>query len=98
MKNIPYTFSGELWRSSPDGGWYFVTLPVEMSKEIRAALKWAEEGWGRLKVKAAVEDFKWDTSIWFDTKRNSYLIALKAEVRQKCDLAEGQSVALTIWI
>jgi hypothetical protein len=98
MKNIPFSFSGKIWRSSPDGGWYFVTVPTAISNEIRSTLKWAEEGWGRLKVQTAIGEFKWDTSIWFDTKKNAYLIPLKSEARQKCRLTESQTIDLTIYV
>ncbi|WP_231129599.1 hypothetical protein [Flavobacterium sufflavum] len=41
---IKYEFSEKPWRHSSSGGWYFVSLPKEMSKEIRSVLKSEEEG------------------------------------------------------
>ncbi|MBK7959563.1 MAG: DUF1905 domain-containing protein [Bacteroidetes bacterium] len=52
-------------------------------KDIRAHFKQDEEGWGRLKATAKVGNSEWKTAIWFDTKVNTYLLPLKATIRQK---------------
>ncbi|WPR70238.1 DUF1905 domain-containing protein [Flavobacterium sp. NG2] len=80
---IKYEFSEKPWQHSSPGGWYFVSLPKEMAKEIRCSLKLEEEGWGRLKAIAKVGKTEWKTAIWFDTKANTYLLPLKAEIRKK---------------
>ncbi len=95
---IKYEFSAEIWVYKPPGGWQFVSLPNEMSKEIRENLKWQEEGWGRLKAAAKIGVTEWDTAIWFDTKMNTYLLPLKATVRNKEKIAVGDNIAVTIWL
>jgi hypothetical protein len=60
---IEYESSAEIWQYSSPGGWYFVTLPEEMAKEIRGTIQWQEEGWGRIKVIAKVNNNQWKTSI-----------------------------------
>jgi hypothetical protein len=45
ITKIKYEFSAKIWQHSAPGGWYFVSLPVELSNEIRENLKWQEEGW-----------------------------------------------------
>jgi len=64
---INYEFSGILWKDSP-GGWVFISIPKNISKEIRENLQWQEEGWGRMKATAIIKEIKWDTAIWFDTE------------------------------
>jgi len=61
----------------------FISLPISVSTEIRANLKWQEEGWGRLKVSAKIGNSEWNTAIWFDTKKETYLLPIKAEIRKK---------------
>jgi hypothetical protein len=95
---IEYGFSAEIWKYSSPGGWYFVTLPRKLSKEIRENMQWQEEGWGRLKVIAKIQDNEWTTSIWFDKNINSYLLPLKAEIRKKCNLQNAKKIQVTIWI
>ena len=69
-----------------------------MSIEIRDNLKDEEEGWGRLKSVAEIGNTKWDTAIWFDTKRKTYLLPIKAEIRKKEKLETDMEVQVRVWI
>jgi hypothetical protein len=96
---IKYQFTATIWQySSPKGGWYFVSLPIEISNEIRENLKWQEEGWGRLKTVAKINNTEWETAIWFDTKMKTYLLPVKAEIRRKEKLEVEKNVNTIIWI
>ena len=65
-----------------------------MTVEIRLANQGFEEGWGRLKVTAKIGELKWKTAIWYDTKRNTYLLPLKTEIRKKGKLAVKDCVTV----
>jgi len=93
---IKYQFTGKIWKYNAAGGWIFVSLPKELSKEIRQNLQWQEEGWGRMKATAAVNGQKWDTAIWFDKKKDTYLLPLKASIRKKASLELDDSIDVTI--
>lgn len=95
---IKYEFSAKIWQHQSQGGWYFVSLPEKLAKEIREVVKWQEEGWGRLKVTAKTGNSEWDTAIWFDTKMNTYLLPVKAEIRKKENLETGKNTDVTILI
>lgn len=95
---VKYAFSARTWQHASPGGWYFVSLPVDMAAEIRANLKWQEEGWGRLKAIAQIGQTKWETAIWFDTKHNTYLLPLKTEVRKKERIEANQTIDVIVWI
>lgn len=95
---IKYSFPGKLWKHNGQGGWYFMSLPIDISKEIRAHLKWQEEGWGRMKATASIANFEWDTAIWFDKKKNTYLLPIKANVRAKTNLNIDQVVDVIILV
>jgi hypothetical protein len=95
---IKYEFSAITWQYSSPGGWCFVSLPVEIAKEIRDNLRWQEEGWGRLKATAKIGESEWQTAIWFDTKMNTYLLPVKAEIRKKENVGIGISYPVTLWI
>lgn len=96
MGAITYTFSSIVWKHASPGGWFFVSIPADLSQEIRSGNQWLEEGWGRLKVKASIADYQWDTAIWFDTKLNCYLLPLKADVRKRIDLKEDVEIEVSI--
>jgi hypothetical protein len=95
---IKYQFTSEIWVYPGKGGWHFVSLPQELSKEIREILKSEEQGWGRLKVKAKIGNSEWDTAIWFDTKMGTYILPLKAEIRKKEKLEADKEVEVSILI
>jgi hypothetical protein len=95
---IQYAFCAKVWQHPAPGGWYFVSLPAETSAEIRNHLKNHEEGWGRMKATAKIRNSQWETAIWFDTKLNTYLLPIKAEIRRKENLKETTQVETLIWI
>lgn len=95
---IKYEFSAKVWQYAATGGWHFVSLPQTISKEIRENLKWQEEGWGRLKAVAQIGNISWETAIWFDTKQDTYLLPLKAEIRKKGNLQIDDTIQVQVWL
>ncbi len=87
-----------MWHHSESGGWFFVSIPQKLSTEIRTHFKNQEEGWGRMKVTAIVNELKWKTSIWFDSKSNHYLLPIKAEIRKKGNFKVGNILVVNIFI
>ena len=81
-------------------GWNFLFMPQDLAKEIRAMHKHQEEGWGRMKVTAKIGGSQWKTSIWFDTKNDTYLLPVKAAIRkkEKIEMKVGNEVKTTIYI
>lgn len=95
---IKYEFETEMWKHNAPAGWYFVSLPKDVSKEIRKNLKWQEEGWGRMKAFAQIGEIVWETAIWFDTKHDTYILPIKSEIRKKSNLKIEQKFTMYIWI
>lgn len=96
--SIAYTFKAKVWQYESPGGWVFVSLPVDISGEIRTHLKSQEEGWGRMQAKAAVNGIEWNTAIWFDTKRKTYLLPIKADIREKTGIVKDQEIEVKVWV
>ena len=100
-KGMKYEFSAKAWLySSPPEmcGWTFVSLPKELAIEIRENFKCLEEGWGRMKITAKIGNSEWKTSIWFDTKHETYLLPLKAEIRKKENIGYDKDMKFSIWV
>jgi len=95
---IRYSFSDKIWRHNSNGGWFFISLPKKISKEIRENLSWQEEGWGRMKAYASIKEYEWSTAIWFDKKQDTYLLPLKADIRKKVNLKINDIISVTISI
>jgi hypothetical protein len=102
MKNnkIAYKFKDNprLWPFSPSTWCPYVALPKEMAIEIRENLKWQEEGWGRMKAIAKIGNSEWQTSIWFDTKHDTYILPIKAEIRKKEKIEIDKKTEISIWV
>ena len=97
MKSKQYKFLQSIWKSSGKGAWYFVTIPNSISEEIRANFSEQEQGWGRLKAKAKINQTQWNTSVWFDTKLSSYILPIKSDIRRKESLTEGSEVNVELF-
>ena len=100
-EGIKYEFSAKVYQYSSSAemsGWTFVSLPKEISIEIRDNFKWLEQGWGRMKIAAKIGDSEWQTAIWFDTKQDTYLLPLKAQIRKKENIVLDKAVKVIIWV
>lgn len=95
---IIFEFWAQLWQYSGPNGWYFVSLPVDIAGEIRGNLKWQEEGWGRMKASVNIGQNQWDTSIWFDTKYNNYILPIKAIIRKNEGLKLSEDIHVMVGI
>jgi hypothetical protein len=51
-----------------------------------------------LKAIAKIGNSEWKTAIWFDTKMNTYLLPLKAEIRKLENLTINKDVETILWI
>lgn len=95
---IKYDFEAIIWKFDGPGAWFFASVPNELSGEIRDAHKFQEEGWGRLKITAGIGTTTWPTAIWFDSKLGRYLLPVKADVRKKEKVGDGDSRLISLWI
>ena len=100
MNIVKYEFSAKAYQYSSSEemcGWTFVSLPKELSVEIRGNFKHLEEGWGRMKVTAKLGNSEWQTAIWFDTKQDTYLLPLKAKIRKQENVVLNEDLQFAIW-
>jgi hypothetical protein len=90
------TVTGSLWLwSGENGSWHFITVPEELSGEIRAHAMAALRGFGSVKVDARIHDVTWRTSV-FPVKSGGYILPVKADVRRKAGIAAGDEVTLML--
>ena len=73
-----------------------MSLPEILSAEIRDGFQWQEEGWGRMRVIARINNMEWNTAIWFDKKMNTYILPVKAEIRNKGKLHKDDNLSVMI--
>lgn len=51
-----------------------------------------------MKVVATIEDVEWNTAIWFDNKQATYLLLIKASIRKKKLLEDGDVIRVELLI
>jgi hypothetical protein len=76
-------------------------LPVDKSEEIKFFSDnhfGKRRGWGSVRVSASVGDTAWDTSIFPASNLEAYILPIKAEVRKKQKIAEGDDVKVSLQI
>jgi hypothetical protein len=90
------TVSAPLWLWSGDSGsWHFVTVPDELSAEIRAEGLARRGGFGSVRVEATINGVTWRTSV-FPQKSGGYILPVKKEVRCDAGIAAGDEIVLTL--
>ena len=92
---ITFTSLLWIWRSEAAGSWYFVTVPEELSGEIKSQSLGSPRGFGSVRVEASVEDVRWRTSV-FPLKSGGYLLPIKADVRKRAGIAAGDEVKVEL--
>jgi hypothetical protein len=92
---MQYRFSGELWQYDGEAPWCFVTLPAEVSDNIRAEHGPAR-AFGSVKVRVTVSGSRWSTSLFPNKTHGSYLLPVKKNVRAAEGLEVGSVVAVQL--
>lgn len=95
-----YTFKGEVWvwkSEDAPASWRFVTLPKDVSAAIRTLVP-QRGGFGSLRVNATIGKTTWTTSLFPSRQQGAFLLPLKAEVRRKEKLADGDVAKVAVEI
>jgi hypothetical protein len=92
---LTFNFESTAWEWSGKGAWTFVTLPVDTAEDIRY-FSGPRRGFGSIRVEVAIGNSRWRTSVFPDSKRNSYLLPLKAAVRKAESIRTGDKLHVTL--
>ncbi len=93
-----FQFRAQLWRHQGKAAWYFVTLPKDVSHRMRALSQGLRNAFGSLRVIASIGKSTWRTSVFADTKADTFLLPVKAEVRKREKIAHGDEVDVSVEI
>jgi hypothetical protein len=90
------TVTAPLWLwTGENGSWHFITVPEELSDEIRAHCLASMRGFKSARVEVTVNDVTWQTSV-FPMKGGGYILPVKADVRRKAEIAAGDEVTVEL--
>ncbi len=100
-----YQVTAKLWLWTSDkapASWLFLTIEGEAAEAIHALAlmrrleNGRRRGWGAMKVRAAIGDTSWDTSIFPEKGSGSWLLPVKAAVRKAEGLVAGDDIYLSV--
>ena len=85
-----------MWLYEGSAAWHFVTLPRDLGLEIQAATASAGKRFGTVKVTVMAGRTRWKTSLFRDNARGSYVLPLKAAVREKEQMRAGETIEFVL--
>lgn len=94
---MAFEFTAELYEWSARENWFFVALPFAVSDAI-TALPLVPGGFGSVKVEATVGHVTWQTSIFPDDGRGTFVLPVKKDVRTRNGLVAGSPVDVSLEI
>ena len=89
--NLSYKIEVTLRMYTGKGAWHFVTLPEEESEQISFFAGANKSAWGSVRVTAGIRETTWETSLFPDSKKGVYLLPVKAEIRRKEKIRDGDT-------
>ena len=98
MKYNEHKIETKVWLYPGMAGWHFITIPEDISEDIKHQFGDLKRGWGSLPVKVTIGKTKWETSIFPDKKLKGYLLPIKAGVRKKENIGVNDKITLVLEI
>lgn len=99
----PLPFTGPVWVWKPKSGegksstqWHFLTITGEAAARIRAAAPGRSAAWGSVYVSVQLGGTRWQTSVFPSKDAGGFLLPLKAAVRKKEGVSEGDVVSVVL--
>jgi hypothetical protein len=87
--DAPTTFRAEVWEHEGPASWFFVSLPDDLADDILETHGARAKGFGSIRVEVTIGATRWQTSLFPDSKRRTYLLPVKAAVRRAEALDAG---------
>lgn len=78
------------------GGWHYVRLPKDTYSDLKEIGQSGKRGFGAIKVRVAINQTEWETSIFPDNKDKSYILFIKKTIRKIENLEKGSNFTAII--
>jgi hypothetical protein len=90
---ISFTGPLKMW-SNDEGRMHFMSVPEEISGEIRAHAMLVRRGFGSVKVEVTLDDVTWRTSVFPSKSSGGYFLPVKIDVVRKTGIAADDEVTV----
>lgn len=91
-----HRFTAELWPYEGEAAWFFLTVPADVSDDLRDRTEGLRRGFGSVRVRVTVGGTTWSTSVFPDSKQGVYVLPVKKDVRHRERLQEGDQVGVAL--
>lgn len=91
-------FVAELWEHDGPAAWFFISLPEDEADDIEERFGHRAAGFGSVRVEVSIGASRWQTSIFPDSKRATYVLPVKKAVRRAEGLAAGDAVSVELTV
>ena len=88
--------TGAVRRHSSQAGWFFLTVGGAAADDVRARSQ--RRGFGSVRVRAVLGSSSWETSVFPEPGSSTYLLPLKAEVRRREGLNDGDVATVLLHV
>lgn len=91
---MEFSFSGTVWEWRGPAPYHFVSVPMEIAKEIKELASAVTYGWGMIPVAGRIGNTSFTTSLW--AKNGTYAVPLKDVVRKSEGISLGDEIAVEL--
>ncbi len=93
---IEFDASLWLWDARRTDSWTFLSLPEDLADEVLERGAPAKRGFGSLRVEVRLGGSTWQTSIFPDNARKTYVLPVKKAIRRAEAVEAGDVVGVRI--
>lgn len=93
---MKYKICEKVWLYPGATAWHFVSVSKNTSQKIKERYGKHHRGFGSLPVRATIGKTSWKTSIFPDKISGTYLLPLKAKVREREEILNGDIIEFTL--
>ena len=79
-----------------EGSAHFMSVPVELSGEIKVHALMMRRGFGSVRVEVTLDDVTWRTSVFPSKSSGGYFLPVKIDVVRKTGVAAGDQVTVEL--
>jgi hypothetical protein len=95
---LRFVFTAEVWEHEGTASWYFVSLPHDVADAIEEHSGDRGRGFGSVRVDVTIGATRWQTSVFPDAKRATYVLPLKKAVRVAEHLDDGSIARIDLLV
>ena len=85
-----------MWEHDGSASWHFLSVPEPIADDLEAEFGHRAAGFGSLRVEVTIGSSTWQTSLFPDSKRSTYVLPLKKAVRTAEGLSAGSTAQVEL--